>query len=77
MLVTPQAAADTIRHFAEPLQGESCDFITVLYSVYVLPHIRVFIQTQGVCDHAHVYVCRPLFPTTLASAAMVLKHLTI
>ena len=33
-------AADTIRHFAEPLPGESCDSITFLYSVYVLPHIR-------------------------------------
>ena len=30
--------ADTIRHFAEPLPGKSCD--SVLYSVYVLPHIR-------------------------------------
>ena len=27
------AAADTIRHFAEPLPGESCDSITFLYSV--------------------------------------------
>jgi len=26
-------AADTIRHFAEPLPGESCDSITFLYSV--------------------------------------------
>ena len=25
--------ADTIRHFAEPLPGKSCDFITFLYSV--------------------------------------------
>ena len=28
-----RAAADTIRHFAEPLPGESCDSITFLYSV--------------------------------------------
>ena len=34
------AAADPIRHFAEPLPGESCDSITFLYSVQVLPHIR-------------------------------------
>ena len=34
------AAADTIRHFAEPLPGELCDSITFLYSVQVLPHIR-------------------------------------
>ena len=27
------AAADAIRHFAEPLQGKSCDSITFLYSV--------------------------------------------
>ena len=27
------AAADTIRHFAEPLPGRSCDSITFLYSV--------------------------------------------
>ena len=27
------AAADPIRHFAEPLPGESCDSITFLYSV--------------------------------------------
>ena len=27
------AAADNIRHFAEPLPGESCDSITFLYSV--------------------------------------------
>ena len=27
------AAADTIRHFAEPLPGESCDSITFLYSI--------------------------------------------
>ena len=27
------AAADTIRHFAEPLPGELCDSITFLYSV--------------------------------------------
>ena len=27
------AAADTIRHFAEPLTGESCDSITFLYSL--------------------------------------------
>ena len=27
------AAADTIRHFAEPLPGKSCDSITFLYSV--------------------------------------------
>ena len=26
-------AADPIRHFAEPLPGEPCDFITFLYSV--------------------------------------------
>ena len=26
-------AADTIRHFAEPLPGKSCDSITFLYSV--------------------------------------------
>ena len=34
------AAADPIRHFAEPLPGESCDSITFLYSVKALPHIR-------------------------------------
>ena len=28
-----RAAADTIRHYAEPLPGESCDSITFLYSV--------------------------------------------
>ena len=28
-----RAAADTIRHFAEPLPGKSCDSITFLYSV--------------------------------------------
>ena len=28
-----RAAADNIRHFAEPLPGESCDSITFLYSV--------------------------------------------
>ena len=28
-----RAAADSIRHFAEPLPGKSCDFITFLYSV--------------------------------------------
>ena len=27
------AAADTIRHFAEPLPGQSCDSLTFLYSV--------------------------------------------
>ena len=27
------AAADTIRHFAEPLPGESCDSLTFLYGV--------------------------------------------
>ena len=35
-----RAAADNIRHFAEPLPGKSCDSITFLYSVQVLPHIR-------------------------------------
>ena len=34
------AAADPIQHFAEPLPGKSCDSITLLYSVEVLPHIR-------------------------------------
>ena len=33
-------AADSIRHFAEPLPGKSCHSITFLCSVYVLPHIR-------------------------------------
>ena len=33
-------AADSIRHFAEPLPGKSCDSITFLYSLQVLPHIR-------------------------------------
>ena len=28
-----RAAADSIRHFAEPLSGKSCDSITFLYSV--------------------------------------------
>ena len=28
-----RATADTIRHFAEPLPGKSCDSITFLYSV--------------------------------------------
>ena len=28
-----RAAADTIRHFAEPLPGKLCDSITFLYSV--------------------------------------------
>ena len=28
-----RAVADTIRHFAEPLPGKSCDSITFLYSV--------------------------------------------
>ena len=28
-----RAAADPIRHFAEPLPGESCDSVTFLYSV--------------------------------------------
>ena len=28
-----RVAADTIRHFAEPLPGKSCDSITFLYSV--------------------------------------------
>ena len=28
-----RAAADRIRHFAEPLSGKSCDSITFLYSV--------------------------------------------
>ena len=28
-----RAAADSIRHFAEPLPGKSCDSITFLYSV--------------------------------------------
>ena len=28
-----RAAADNIRHFAEPLPGKSCDSITFLYSV--------------------------------------------
>ena len=28
-----RAAADTIRHFAEPLPGKSCDSITFLYSL--------------------------------------------
>ena len=28
-----RAAAETIRHFAEPLPGKSCDSITFLYSV--------------------------------------------
>ena len=28
-----RAAADTIRHLAEPLPGESCDSTTFLYSV--------------------------------------------
>ena len=53
---TPRAVADTIRHFAEPLSGKSCDSITFSYSVQVLPHIRVFIQTQGVCDDMYMYV---------------------
>ena len=34
------AAANSIRHFAEPLSGKSCDSITFLYSVFVLSHIR-------------------------------------
>ena len=34
------APAETIRHLAEPLPGTSCDSITFLYSVQVLPHIR-------------------------------------
>ena len=29
----PRAAADSIRHLAEPLPGKSCDSITFLYSV--------------------------------------------
>ena len=33
-------AADTIRHFAEPLPGKSHDSVTFLYSVKVPPHIR-------------------------------------
>ena len=35
-----RAVADTIRHYAEPLPGKSCDSITFLYSVQALPHIR-------------------------------------
>ena len=35
-----RAVADRIKHCAEPLPGKSCDSITFLYSVYVLPHIR-------------------------------------
>ena len=35
-----RAVADTIRHFAEPLPGKSCDSITFLYRVQALPHIR-------------------------------------
>ena len=34
------APAETIRHLAEPLPGKSCDSITFLYSVQILPHIR-------------------------------------
>ena len=34
------AAAETIRCFAEPLPGKSCDCITLLYSTLVLGHIR-------------------------------------
>ena len=30
----------SIRHYAELLPGKSCDSITFLYSVQVLPHIR-------------------------------------
>ena len=34
------AAAETIRCFAEPLPGKSCDSTTLLYSTLVLGHIR-------------------------------------
>ena len=40
-------AANSIRHFAEPLQGKSCDGVTFLCKSCLTS--VVFIQTQGVC----------------------------
>ena len=48
-------AADTIRHFAEPLPGKSCGSILIQCSSPA-SHQIVFIQTQGVCDHMYMYV---------------------
>ena len=67
-----RAAADNIRHFAEPLPGKSLPHILVK-CISPASHQIVFIQTHGVCDHIYMYV-RPLFPTTsftLVSAAIV------
>ena len=64
-------AADTIRHLAEPLPGNSCDSITFLYSVCLTPDS---VHTNSRCVWPHVYVCRPLFSTTsFTLAAIVLK----